>query len=97
MDGSIEVVSQPGEGSTFILNMPVSIGENSSFHLFDPTPFRQMKIGLLRTGESHSKTLESLNYYLDFFGLRRTPITLDDLGAYELILFLDEEIDMHQP
>jgi len=96
MDGSIEVVSQPGEGSTFILNMPVSIGENSSFHLFDPTPFRQMKIGLLRTGESHSKTLESLNYYLDFFGLRRTPITLDDLGAYELILFLDEEIDMHQ-
>ncbi|MEA3521717.1 MAG: ATP-binding protein [Campylobacterota bacterium] len=94
MDGSISVTSQKGEGSLFTLNIPVSVQESSCRNLFDPEPFRNMKTGILRFSQTQSKSLESLEYYFDFFSFERDYITLNEVQNYDLILFLDEEMDM---
>ncbi|MEA1919111.1 MAG: ATP-binding protein [Campylobacterota bacterium] len=93
MDGKITVTSTKGEGSLFTLEIPVEIQKGVNRHLFDPEPFKQLNIALLRKHNVNSKTLESLEYYLDFFDFPRDVISIDDVDAYDLILFLDEEID----
>lgn len=94
MDGTIKVDSKKGEGSTFALIIPVVIQESCGKHLFDPEPFKKMKIALLRESDKPSQTLESLEYYLDFFNIERDIISLDAVDGYDLILFLDEEISL---
>jgi len=91
MDGTIKVDSNKGEGSTFALIIPVVIQESCGEHLFDPEPFKKMKIALLRESDKPSQTLQSLEYYLDFFNFERDIISLDAVDGYDLILFLDEE------
>jgi CheY-like chemotaxis protein/two-component sensor histidine kinase len=93
MDGSISVESNKGKGSLFTLKIPVNIQESSSANLFDPKPFRSMKVGIIRVTNSKSKTLDSLEYYFDYFNFQRDIITVEELDRYELVLFLDEEID----
>jgi PAS domain S-box-containing protein len=93
MDGEILVESKKGEGSLFTLKIPVDIQESSCNHLFDPKPFRDMKTGIIRLTENKSKTLESLEYYFDFFNFERDKISVNEVGNYDLVLFLDEEMD----
>jgi PAS domain S-box-containing protein len=95
MDGEIKVDSNKGEGSTFSLIIPVVIQESCGKHLFDPEPFKKMKMALLRESDKPSQTLESLEYYLDFFKFDRDVIGIDRVDGYDLILFLDEEISMN--
>ncbi len=93
MDGSISVESHEGEGSLFTLSIPVSVQETSCTNLFDPKPFRSMRVGIIRVTNNPSKTLDSLEYYFDYFDFQRDSISASELSAYDLVLFLDEEID----
>ncbi len=92
MHGNITVKSQKGVGSTFTLSVPVVIQECSDRHLFDPEPFKKLRIAILRCSDKASKTLESLEYYLDFFKFSYDRIGIDAIHAYELVLFLEDEI-----
>ena len=93
MDGNINVESSKGEGSLFTLTIPVNIQESSCANIFDPKPFRSMKVGIIRSTDNKSKTLDSLEYYFDYFKFQRDHITTEGLENYDLVLFLDEETD----
>ncbi|MBN2895111.1 MAG: response regulator [Campylobacterales bacterium] len=95
MGGSIKVASRLGEGSTFSLELPVGVGEYSSQYLFDPTPFRSLRIGVISLRGVQSKMLDSLNYYFDFFGFERRVIAPHEVQGYGLLLFVDEETTPH--
>ena len=92
MLGTIDVVSAKSKGSQFSLIVPVEVQESTNRHLLDSKPFRDMKIALLRFGDSDSKVLDSLEYYLDFFHFKRDIITIEEIDSYDLTFFLDEEV-----
>ncbi len=93
MNGEVIVKSKKGEGSTFILKIPVEIQESSLSNLFDPEPFREIKTGVIRLSNSESKILKSLEYYFKYFDFEYNIITPDKIKNYNLILFLDNEMD----
>jgi len=94
MDGNISVESVKGEGSLFRLTIPVEIQESCCTNLFDPKPFRSMKVGIVRFTDNKSKTLDSLEYYFDYFDFNRDIISDKEVENYDLVLFLDEEMDV---
>ncbi len=91
MDGDVFVTSTLGEGSVFTLEIPVIAHEVKTFEMFNIEPFKKLTMALLRQDGKLSKTMLSLQRYLDIFEL--DVIFIDELtkDAYDLLFFSDAE------
>jgi len=93
MGGDVYVESVLGEGSVFTLEVPVIPHKTKTFEMFNVEPFRKLTMGLLSPEGELSKTMGSLQRYLDIFGL--DVILVDTLyeDRYDLLFFCDSEVN----
>ena len=87
------VESTLGEGSVFTLEIPVLSHETKTFEMFNVEPFRKLTLALLNQNGELSKTLSSLQRYLNIFNLN--VIMIDELqsDSYDLLFFSDDEVN----
>ena len=93
MDGTIELKSALGRGSSFELILPVKTAESGGMHLFDPTPFKELRLGLLQCCEHESQKLASLKRHWQAFDLEVVTVDRISDDAYDLLFFVDSEVD----
>ena len=93
MGGDVFVESTLDEGSVFTLEIPVLSHETKTFEMFNIEPFKKLKMALLRKDGGLSKTLLSLQRYLDIFNL--DVMLIDELQAdsYDLLFFSDSDVN----
>ena len=93
MDGDVFVESTLGEGSVFTLEIPVLSHETKTFEMFNIEPFKKLTMALLRKDGELSKTLVSLQRYLNIFDL--DVMLIDELQAdsYDLLFFSDSDVN----
>lgn len=93
MGGDVYVKSTMGEGSVFTLEIPIIAYEKKAFEMFNVEPFRKLTMALLRKNGVLSKTLLSLQRYLDVFNL--DVVLIDELqkDSYDLLFFSDSEVN----
>ncbi len=93
MDGDVYVESTLGEGSVFTLEIPVLSHETKTLEMFNVEPFRKLTLALLNQNGELSKTLSSLQRYLNIFNLN--VILIDELqsDSYDLLFFSDDEVN----
>ena len=91
MGGDVFVESTLGKGSVFTLEIPVLFNETKTFEMFNIEPFKKLNMALLRRNGELSKTLVSLQRYLNIFDL--DVILIDELQAdsYDLLFFSDAD------
>ena len=93
MGGDVFVESILGEGSVFTLEIPVLSHETKTFEMFNVEPFKKLSMALLRKNGELSKTLMSLQRYLNIFDL--DVMLIDELQAdsYDLLFFSDSDVN----
>lgn len=92
MGGDVHVESVLGEGSTFILSLPMRSNTTSALHMFDPTPFLKLRMGLFQEGEKGCDKLDSLKRYWAAFNLDTVTVSTLDESQYDLLFFVDSEV-----
>ncbi len=93
MGGNVNVESTLGEGSVFTLEIPVIPHHTKTFEMFNIQPFKKLTMALLRKNGKLSKTLLSLQRYLNIFNL--DVLMIDELqgDSYDLLFFSDAEVN----
>jgi signal transduction histidine kinase/DNA-binding response OmpR family regulator len=92
MGGNIELSSTLGEGSIFTLKIPVEANHECELPKFDVSAFRDTAFTLLAYDSRERYKLESLQRYMDYFGLSIRQIdTVEE--ACDLLIFLESSID----
>jgi len=91
MGGDVSVQSQLGVGSIFTLQIPVNANTTSTIEMFNVTPFKKLRIGLLQEDGLLNKRFQSLQRYLDIFDLNTALLTTLE-GEYDLLFFCDETV-----
>lgn len=93
MNGSIELMSEAGKGSTFILSLPVRTGDSSRVHEFDWALFQKLRLALLQTAKNTSEGIKLLRRYWEVLALDVRMI--DDIKDtnYDLLFFVDSDIN----
>jgi CheY-like chemotaxis protein len=92
MEGTIDLESVLGEGSLFVLRIPVIVNAECELSKFDISMFEGMRFGLLRYDPSESYKLESLRRYWEYFGME-----IEECDSLEeevdLLIFLESSMD----
>ncbi|WP_294925519.1 response regulator [Sulfuricurvum sp.] len=92
MGGNIDLYSSLGKGSTFTLNIPVTVNRECTLSKFDVTMFEGLRFALLSCDSSEEYKLESLWKYLEHFGFDVQKIESLE-GDFDLLIFLESSID----
>lgn len=92
MGGNVNVRSQLGQGSTFTLSLPMRSNQTSALHMFDPTPFLKLRMGLLQEKDTPCDKLDSLKRYWSAFKLKTVTVNHLDDSLYDLLFFVDSEV-----
>ena len=92
MGGDVFVSSTLGQGSVFTLEVPVIAHEVKTFEMFNIEPFKKLTMALLRQDGHLSKTMLSLQRYLDIFEL--DVVLIDEIAQddYDLLFFSDSDV-----
>ena len=93
MGGDVFVESTLGKGSVFTLEIPVLPHETKTFEMFNIEPFKKLTMALLRNNGTLSKTLVSLQRYLNIFDLDVIMIDELQVDSYDLLFFSDAEVN----
>ncbi len=93
MGGDVFVESTLGKGSVFTLEIPVLPYETKTFEMFNIEPFKKLTMALLRKNGTLSKTLVSLQRYLNIFDLDVIMIDELQVDSYDLLFFSDAEVN----
>jgi PAS domain S-box-containing protein len=93
MGGDVYVESTLGKGSVFTLEIPVLPHETKTFEMFNIEPFKKLTMALLRRNGQLSKTLVSLQRYLNIFDLDVIMIDELQVDSYDLLFFSDAEVN----
>ncbi len=93
MGGDVYVESTLGKGSVFTLKIPVIPHETKTFEMFNVEPFKKLSMALLGRNGALSKTLVSLQRYLNVFNLDVTIVDELQSDSYDLLFFSDAEVN----
>jgi PAS domain S-box-containing protein len=93
MNGTVELESTVGEGSRFTLRLPVDTTSTTALHMFDPSPFKKLRLGILQSKHEGSRKLESLRRYLQAFDLDAVSVKRLEEERYDLLFFADADVD----
>ncbi len=93
MGGDVYVESILGKGSTFTLKIPVVPHETKTFEMFNVEPFKKLTMALLSNKGTLSKTLLSLQRYLNVFNLDVIIVNELQSDGYDLLFFSDAEVN----
>lgn len=92
MGGNIDLRSSPGKGSTFILNIPVTVNPECTLSKFDVTMFEGVRFALLSYDPNEQYKLDSLWKYWEHFGFDIQQIeNLEE--DFDLLIFLESSMD----
>lgn len=92
MGGNIDLNSFLGKGSTFTLNIPVTVNRECTLSKFDVTMFEGLRFALLSYDPSEQYKLESLWKYWEHFGFDVQKIESLE-GDFDLLIFLESSVD----
>lgn len=92
MGGNIELDSSLGKGSTFTLNIPVTVNRECTWSKFDVTMFEGLRFALLSYDPSEQYKLESLWKYWEHCGFDVQKIESLE-GEFDLLIFLESSVD----
>lgn len=93
MGGDVFVESTIGKGSVFTLEVPVESHDVKTFEMFNIEPFKKLTMALLQQNGVLSKSMMSLQRYLEIFNL--DVILIDDLDTleFDLLFFSDADVN----
>jgi len=92
MGGDVAVSATLNEGSLFSLTLPMRANAKSALHMFDPTPFKKLRMGLFQEEGKECDKLNSLKRYWHVFNLDTVSITSLEEKSYDLLFFVDSEV-----
>jgi len=92
MGGGVNVKSRVGEGSTFLMEIPVDIHTQECRISDDLSDMLILKIALYSKSKEISFQYEALLKYTTIFGMNTTIVDSID-GDYDIFVFVHEDID----
>ena len=92
MGGGVNVKSRVGEGSTFLMEIPVDIHTQECRISDDLSDMLMLKIALYSKSKEISFQYEALLKYTTIFGMNTTIVDSID-GDYDIFVFVHEDID----
>jgi signal transduction histidine kinase/DNA-binding response OmpR family regulator len=92
MHGQIGVTSKAGEGSRFVITIPVQIYNHTSISFEDVAEFKALKIAMYMPSDNMSYKYESFLQYAQMFGLEVTLIPSLE-NEFDVLLFVHEDVD----
>ena len=90
MNGSVDVESKVGEGSTFWMEIPIEIHKEQCKIFDDLSDMLNLRIGLLTQSDKSDFQYESLLKYTNIFGMN-TTLTASFEDDFDVFVFIHED------
>lgn len=93
MDGTINLISKEGTGSTFTLKVPITVIDSSTKHLIDLNKIAKYRFAILSTCKEHEVFTSLIKKYLNNFGIDNI-IELSEFreDGYDILFFIPDDL-----